>query len=260
MQINSLPPNGHKGQRLSINLLLNPVEDAASRPPQRTSDVVVLPPFSYLDQYTSPGPNPQPTHYYQDHPRFRQYRNHNKYHSSPSSSSSCCSTPRSSRSLSPASPSHSNIPYTLEQVHFIQYYREDKGAQWQAIVGPFMRQFPRVVLHQSNVPKRGKGALECRYYRAQMFPKFDDQGNFVRDHNDEYEMVNIKVRERKDHPYKAILDDYIKLVTRCPEVVLKYSWTDEEAKAEARSIIANRARQGRGELPGAIIRVRTTTF
>ncbi|OAF57151.1 hypothetical protein VC83_06051 [Pseudogymnoascus destructans] len=171
---------------------------------------------------------------------------------------------QSSRSSSPTTPSHSNVPYSLEQVHFIQYYREDKKVQWQAIVQPFKRQFPRVVFHQSssssNSPKRGKGALECRYYRAQMFPKIDDEGNFVRDHNDEYEMVNIKVRERINHPYKAILDDYIKLVTRCPEEVLKYSWTDEKDKAEARDIIANRARQGRGELPGAIIRVRTTTF
>ncbi|OAF54221.1 hypothetical protein VC83_09510 [Pseudogymnoascus destructans] len=140
---------------------------------------------------------------------------------------------QSSRSSSPTTPSHSNVPYSLEQVHFIQYYREDKKVQWQAIVQPFKRQFPRVVFHQSssssNSPKRGKGALECRYYRAQMFPKIDDEGNFVRDHNDEYEMVNIKVRERINHPYKAILDDYIKL-----------------DKAEARDIIANRARQGRG--------------
>lgn len=256
MHFNSLPPNGKtpndqtpNGQtpygqtvnvqrRLSINLLLNPLEDAAYHPPRKTSETV-LPPLGSLNLLTSPGPNPQPMSYYQEPPRFRQHRNKYRHHSSPSgssSSSSCGSMSRSSRSLSPVSSSHSNVPYSLEQVHFIQYYRDDKGAQWEAIVQPFMRQFPRVILHQSSGPKRGKGALECRYYRAQIYPKIDDEGNFVRDHNDEYEMVNIKVRERREHPYKAILDDYVKLVTRCPEEVLKYSWTSEEDKAEARNI------------------------
>ncbi|KFY27719.1 hypothetical protein V491_00767 [Pseudogymnoascus sp. VKM F-3775] len=151
-------------------------------------------------------------------------------------------------------PAHSNVPYTLEQVHFIQYHREDKGVQWQAIVQPFKRQFPRVVFQG-----RGKGALECRYYRAQMYPKINDEGNFVRDHNGDYEMTNVKVRERPIHQHRAILDDYIKLVTRCPEYVEKYSWTDEEDKKEARRVIEERAKQGLGSLPGAVIRVRPTS-
>jgi hypothetical protein len=287
MYFNPLPPNDQEnGPRFSINILLNPTEDAAShppqadpsatslpyhkrvaegwlnsaagtpggrtallpirtststtlpRPPQRTSEVV-LPPLGSLNLLTSPGPKPRPTSSsyqdYQDHHQFHQHGNKYRHRSSPGS---CGSMSGRSRSTSPTTPSHSNIPYTLEQVHFIQYYREDKKVQWQAIVQPFKRQFPRVVVHQSssNSPKRGKGALECRYYRAQMYPKIDDEGNFVRDHNNEYEMVNIRVRDRPIHPHKAILEDYIKLVTRCPEEVLKYSWTDDKDKAEARHI------------------------
>jgi hypothetical protein len=253
MYFNSLPTNGKtpNGQtpygqtlnvqrRLSINLLLNPQEDAAYHPPQKTSEIV-LPPLGSLNLLTSPGPNPQPKSYYQEPPRLRQHRNRYRHHNSPSgysSSSSCGSMSGISRSPSPTSSSHSNVPYSLEQVHFIQYYREDKKVQWQAIVQPFKRQFPRVVLQQSssNGPKRGKGALECRYYRAQMYPKIDDEGNFVRDHNNEYEMVNIRVRDRSTHRHIAILEDYIKLVTRCPEEVLKYSWTEEKDKALARDI------------------------
>ncbi|KFZ06947.1 hypothetical protein V501_06937 [Pseudogymnoascus sp. VKM F-4519 (FW-2642)] len=308
MYFNSLPPNDQeKGPRFSINILLNPTENAAPQtdpsatslpyrkrvaegwlnstvgapsgrtallpirtststtlphPPQRTSEVV-LPPLGSLNLLTSPGPKPQSTSsYYQDYQDNHQFHQHGNKYRHRRSPGSCGSMSGRSRSTSPTTPSHSNIPYTLEQVHFIQYYREDKKVQWQAIVQPFKRQFPRVVVHQSssNSPKRGKGALECRYYRAQVYPKIDDEGNFVRDHNNEYEMVNIRVRDRQIHPHKAILEDYIKLVTRCPEEVLKYSWTDDKDKAEARNIIANRARQGRGELPGAIIRVRTTTF
>ncbi|KFY41791.1 hypothetical protein V494_02784 [Pseudogymnoascus sp. VKM F-4513 (FW-928)] len=165
---------------------------------------------------------------------------------------------RSSRSPSPTLPAHSNVPYTLEQVHFIQYYREDKGVQWEAIVIPFKKQFPQVRFKPSTGPNRGKGALECRYYRAQMFPKLDDAGNLVLDENGEPEMVNIKVRERTSHRHRNIIEDYFKLVTRCPEMVLEYSWTDEKDKEEARRIIRERAAKGIGRLRGDIIRVRST--
>ncbi|OBT64665.1 hypothetical protein VE03_05885 [Pseudogymnoascus sp. 23342-1-I1] len=132
------------------------------------------------------------------------------------------------------------------------------------MVDPFKKQFPQVVLHQSNGPEsgkgkgKGKGALECRYYRAQMYPKIDDDGNFVRDQNGQEEMVNIRVRDRSSHRYSSILDNYFKLVTRCPDKVLEYSWTDEEDKEKARRILADRAMKGIGRLPGDIVRVRET--
>jgi hypothetical protein len=64
-----------------------------------------------------------------------------------------------------------------------------------------------------------------------MYPKIDDGGNFIFDQNGEVEMVNIKVRDRADHQHRNILENYVKLMTRCPELVIKYPWTDEEDKA-----------------------------
>lgn len=202
---NQPPPNGQENiGRLSINSLLNPEEVATFHPPRGASQVV-LPLL---------GPKLTP----------------------PNSCGSRRSMSRSSRPTSLVSPSYSTIPYSLEQIHFIQYHREDKGMQWQAIVQPFKTRFPRVVFQKSNDPKRQKGALESRYYRAQMYPKIDDEGNLVLGQNGDEEMVNIKVRERRNHRHKAALDNYIKRVTRCPEMVLEYSWTDEEDKEKARSI------------------------
>ncbi|KFY22401.1 hypothetical protein V493_06639 [Pseudogymnoascus sp. VKM F-4281 (FW-2241)] len=216
---------------------------------------MVLPSLGSLNLLTTPGPALHCSQRFREHQRF-----HHDQYKRQSSSSSCSSISRSSRSPSPTSTSHSNVPYSLEQVHFIQYHREDKQMQWQAIVEPFKRQFPRVVFQesQSSGPKRNKGALECRYYRAQLYPKLDDEGNFILDQNGEEEMVNIRVRDRRNHHHKSVLENYIKLVTRCPERVVTYSWTDEEDKEKARRIIAARATQGIGPLPGAELRVRPT--
>ncbi|KAL5351122.1 hypothetical protein ACLOAV_002973 [Pseudogymnoascus australis] len=84
----------------------------------------------------------------------------------------------------------------------------------------------------------------------------DDEGNIVLDQNGQVEMVNIRVRDRNSHPYSSILEDYFKLVTRCPGKILTYSWTDEVDKEKARKIIADRAMRGMGRLPGDILRVR----
>lgn len=258
---------------MSINFRLPPIEDAVFHTPYRTSQVV-LPPLNSLDLLTGQFPAPQPIYLHPPPPRFRQrreqqreqqreqykeqqgeehggqqgelHREDYRHHRSPSNYSSSGdgsnTSHRRSGSNSPAPSSHSNVPYTLEQVHFIQYYREDKSVQWQAIVDPFKSQFPRVVFPQSNEsngsngPDRQKGALECRYYRAQMYPKIDDGGNFVFDQTGDVEWVNIKVRDRNDYQHISILGEYFKLVTRCPEEVLTYSWTDEDDKKEARRI------------------------
>ena len=128
---------------------------------------------------------------------------------------------------------HSNKKYTTEEMHFIQYFREDKRMQWADIVGPFNAQFPN--------HKRERGALECRYYRFQMYPKVNDDGTFQYDDKGEIVMVNTKVRDRRDTERSGgkkwrVLNDYFKLVSRCPEQVLEYAWTDEEDKRRARAI------------------------
>ncbi|KFX96507.1 hypothetical protein V490_03310 [Pseudogymnoascus sp. VKM F-3557] len=289
MHTNLPPLNGedNNNRRWFINSLLIPKENTASSPsrgaysslsrPPRLSTCSPLsrpspipptqshipPPDKLLDVQRSqllpslrsldllPAHVPQPI--YQDHPAPQPAIS---CHDVPSSSSRSSMSPRSSRSEPPPSTPHSNVPYTLEQVHFIQYHRDDKTRRWQAIADSFGKQFHKIYIQLGNTPNRRKGALECRYYRAQMYPKMDDEGNIVLDQNDQVAMVNIRVRDRNSHPHSSILENYFKLVTRCPEKVLTYSWTDEADKEKARAIIADRATRGKGRLTGDILRVR----
>ncbi|KFY61359.1 hypothetical protein V496_05048 [Pseudogymnoascus sp. VKM F-4515 (FW-2607)] len=210
------PPNGQENKgRLSINSLLNPEKGATFHPPQRASQ-------------GSLGPARQPTPRYQAH-RWRPYRPV-VLPSSGSLGPASQPTPYKSR------PRNLNVLYSLEQIHFIQYHRGDKGMQWQEILLSFNRCFP-VFFLQNNNPKHQKEALSNLYYRAQMYPRIDNKGNLVLDQNGDEELVNIK------------------LVTRCPERVLTYSWTDEEDKEKSRRIIATRATQGTCQLRGAELRL-----
>ena len=134
---------------------------------------------------------------------------------------------------SKATQGHSNKSYTLEEMHFIQYLREDKRMQWADIVGPFNAQFP--------AHKRERGALECRYYRLQLYPKVNEDGSFVFDDKGEIVMVNTKVRERRKRERTGgkgwdRLNEYFRLVSRCPEKVVEYEWTEEGDKRKARQI------------------------
>lgn len=134
---------------------------------------------------------------------------------------------------SKATQGHSNKKYTLEEMHFIQYFREDKRMQWADIVGPFNAQF--------SPHKRERGALECRYYRFQLYPKVNEDGSFVLDDKGEIVMVNTKVRERRERERTGgkgwdRLNEYFRLVSRCPEKVVEYKWTEEEDKRKARQI------------------------
>jgi hypothetical protein len=69
-----------------------------------------------------------------------------------------------------------------------------------------------------------------------MYPKIDDGGKFVFDQNGDVEMVNIKVRDRAQHQHRDVIENYIKLVTRCPELAIEYPWRDEEDKVKAQEI------------------------
>jgi hypothetical protein len=91
-------------------------------------------------------------------------------------------------------------------------------------------------------------------------------------------MTNVKVRQRRDLQAagKEGIEQYIKLVDRCPELVLQYSWTDEGDKEKARKIsklalihkncleidanpcaVEERKRQGTSVLPGSVIKCRS---
>jgi hypothetical protein len=120
-----------------------------------------------------------------------------------------------------------NTPYTTPQVHCIQYLRDDRKLEWTAVAAAYNAIFPS--------PPRSKGALECRYYRAQYFAVLDEQGNYVLDERGNVVTHQCRVRERKSLAEKG-LETYICLVDRCPNAVKGYGWTTEESKRMAGDI------------------------
>jgi len=242
-------PSDAPPPRLSIHLFLNPVLDADAQVHAPPKPRVVLPSIETLDldrlydldseltplRYHFIPPLRPYQHQRRQYKEIRRRRRESPKASSSSASPSSSPTSRAALQAAgdprgpgpaPRKSAHSNVKYTAEEVHFIQYMRDDRNTQWQDIVEPFNLQFPS---HY-----RDKGALECRYYRAQFFPVLDPEGNPVFEENGEVAMTNIKVRDRKcqgEH-FKQCL----KLVDRCPQKVLEYSWTADVDRQRARSI------------------------
>jgi hypothetical protein len=159
-----------------------------------------------------------------------------------------------------------NKAYTLEQIHFIQYCKEDLKLSWPETESRFKERFPDPDRDVSIV------GLQCRYYRAQSYPLLDIEGIPVLSNDGMMVMQDITVRDRgKRRGLRVpILDDqrrpmyngknqivmrelneeelhgplglnlrtiyqkYFKLVDRVPEYAEKYEWTRNEHKAVAR--------------------------
>jgi len=159
-----------------------------------------------------------------------------------------------------------NKAYTLEQIHFIQYCKEDLKLSWLEIKARFKERFPDPARDVSMV------GLQCRYYRAQKYPMLDIEGKPVLNDNGMIIMRNLTVRERGqkgglivpilDGNRRAVYNDndhvimrelteeelhsplgrnlsliyrqYFKLVDRAPVHVAKYGWIRNEHKAVAK--------------------------
>lgn len=122
---------------------------------------------------------------------------------------------------------HSNKPYTLEQVHFMRYYREDCGLFWPQVHALFYRHWP-------NSGRITVACLSSRYYRSNVVPKLDENGEPVLDKNGKVVMITAKVRERgtaegKNKPFL--------LVDKHPEFALIYDWVEAEHKRKATRIL-----------------------
>lgn len=159
-----------------------------------------------------------------------------------------------------------NKAYTLEQIHFIQYCKEDLKLSWVETAARFKERFPDPARDVSRV------GLQCRYYRAQKYPMLDIEGKPVLNDNGMIIMRNLTVRERGqkgglivpvlDGDRRPMYNDnghvilrelteeelhgplghnlimayqkYFKLVDRAPEYVVKYGWVRNEHKAVAK--------------------------
>ncbi len=117
-----------------------------------------------------------------------------------------------------------------------------------------------------------------------MYPKVDDNGNFVYDSEGQLVTINIKIRERREMERQGgkawqVMAKYIKLVDLEPEMVVSYSWTEEEDKRRAMAIrefptvyhrvisilsnrfaVEKRARNGSGKAQSPALRILSCLF
>jgi hypothetical protein len=127
---------------------------------------------------------------------------------------------------------HSNKPYTMEQVHFMRYHKEDCGKMsWPDILTLFIQRFPE---YQNLECPLTVPCLSSRYYRDNKVPMLDEQGKLVLDSNDRFIMVPWKIRQRNTADGKCI--PYL-FVDMHPELASIYDWVKPEDKARAERIL-----------------------
>ena len=122
---------------------------------------------------------------------------------------------------------HSNKAYTVEQVHWLRYHREDLQLPWPQVHAYFSRCFP-------DTERLTESCLSSRYYRNNVVPKLDGNGGSVLDSNGKVVMIPAKVRDRvtTEGKMKPFL-----FVDKHPEFALVYDWVKQNDKTRATTIV-----------------------
>jgi hypothetical protein len=149
------------------------------------------------------------------------HRHHPRLRQSPKKATHRVSKPR--KHIGP----HSNKPYTVEQVHFLRYHKEDLANVWLAVHSMFYQRFP-------DSERLSIACLTSRYYRDNRVPKVDANGELVLDKNGNPIMIKAKIRDRATPEGKSI--PYL-FIEKHPEFALKYDWVRPEDKAVALKIL-----------------------
>ncbi|KAM3081975.1 hypothetical protein ACMFMG_004435 [Clarireedia jacksonii] len=133
---------------------------------------------------------------------------------------------------------HSNKAYTEEEVDFIRYHKDDLGLKWDPLLLVFKRAFP-------GRSRESDQCLSSRYYRANKFRLFDENGKVMRDENGKIMYLSAKVRGRGTPEGREEGLPYT-LVQVSPQRGLKYSWVREVHKEEMRILAAEMGDEARG--------------
>lgn len=125
---------------------------------------------------------------------------------------------------------HSNKPYTQEQLHWLWYVCEDRGFRYPEMYRAWRIQFPG----ETRVPGQ---AFSSRLYRENFYPILDANGNFVRGRDGKLKIKAVGKRRRneegnRDYPFK--------FWDHSPEWALYWDWVLPEHKAMAQKILEGR--------------------
>ncbi|KAB8289836.1 hypothetical protein EYC80_010468 [Monilinia laxa] len=165
--------------------------------------------------------SPSPAHHYR-HERHHQLHHRRQSHSVP--------TPNKKKP-------RSNKTYTVEEVDFIRYYKEDLNKRWPEVLSCFRRCF---IERQRD----SEQSLSSRYYRDNCLKMYDASDRLMRDDNGKIKTISAKVRRRGTPAGREEALPYT-LVQKHPERAMRYPWVLEQHKVEARRLAAEMSDQAR---------------
>ncbi|TGO33306.1 hypothetical protein BHYA_0253g00030 [Botrytis hyacinthi] len=131
----------------------------------------------------------------------------------------------------------SNKAYSLEEVDFIRYHKEDLNKHWPEVLLCFRKQF-------RGYQRESEQCLSSRYYRDNNIKMYDESGRVMRDENGRTRYISAKVR-RRGTPAGRLEGIPYTLVQKHPERAMKYSWVLEQHRNEMRRLAEDMGDQER---------------
>ena len=189
---------------------------------------------SYTNQYTLPSihslhdegyHSPSPVHHHHSHQRVRHHHPHHHRYS------------QSGPTTNKKKP-RSNKAYSVEEVDFIRYYKDDLRKHWPEILSFFRHNF-------RERQRDSEQCLSSRYYRDNCWKMYDANGRPMRDDNGKIRVISCKVRSRGTPAGREEALPFT-LVQKHPSRAMRYTWVSEQHKAEARRLAEEMTDQERG--------------
>ncbi|KAF7891469.1 uncharacterized protein EAF02_001794 [Botrytis sinoallii] len=131
----------------------------------------------------------------------------------------------------------SNKAYSLEEVDFIRYHKEDLNKHWPEVLLCFRKRF-------RGYQRESEQCLSSRYYRDNNIKMYDESGRVMRDENGRIRYISAKVR-RRGTPAGRLEGIPYTLVQKHPERAMKYSWVSEQHRNEMRILAEETSDQER---------------
>ncbi|ESZ89670.1 hypothetical protein SBOR_9945 [Sclerotinia borealis F-4128] len=124
----------------------------------------------------------------------------------------------------------SNKAYSMEEVDFIRYNKDDLNKHWPEILSLFRRHF---IQRQRD----SEQCLSSRYYRSNHLKMYDASGRPMLDKNGKVRKISAKVRRRATPAGRVEALPYT-LVQKHPQRAMAYSWVSSEHKFDAGRLAA----------------------